>query len=234
MTGILDFHSHILPAVDDGSRSVEESRTMLGMMRRQGTEVLCATPHFHALYEPVHPFLEKRQAAAEKLASLPDIPEIRLGAEVAYSAGISEMKNLEKLCIQGTDFLLVEMPQRAWSDYELDELGSLSLERHVSVVLAHAERCLPAQGKGIWHQLKEWDVFIQCNGEFFNWWRSRKHALAHLQNGTVDFLGSDSHRSNRRKPNLEEAYQHIAKAMGQEKAEAFAAYQRRLFDEHKR
>ena len=43
---MIDFHSHILPEVDDGSASVEESAALLSMLSEQGVDVVAATPHF--------------------------------------------------------------------------------------------------------------------------------------------------------------------------------------------
>ena len=45
---MIDFHSHILPGMDDGSQTVEESLTLLEMLRAQGVDTVAATPHFYA------------------------------------------------------------------------------------------------------------------------------------------------------------------------------------------
>ena len=46
---VIDFHSHILPGIDDGSRNVETSIGMLRMCREQGVDIMIATPHFYSL-----------------------------------------------------------------------------------------------------------------------------------------------------------------------------------------
>lgn len=52
MNGIMDFHSHILPGIDDGSASLEESIAMLRMEAEQGITHVIATPHFYASMIP--------------------------------------------------------------------------------------------------------------------------------------------------------------------------------------
>ena len=90
---MIDFHSHVLPQIDDGSQSVEESLTLLRMQKEQGAEIVFATPHYIASHQDVPSFLSRRAAALERLRpELPaDAPEIRLGAEVAFYPGISRL-----------------------------------------------------------------------------------------------------------------------------------------------
>ena len=57
---MIDFHSHILPAMDDGSRNIEESLQMLRMLQEQGVERVIATPHFYADENPPDVFAPPR------------------------------------------------------------------------------------------------------------------------------------------------------------------------------
>ena len=56
---MIDFHSHILPGIDDGSKSTEESLEMLDMLRAQGVVTVAATPHFYARENTPEVFLQK-------------------------------------------------------------------------------------------------------------------------------------------------------------------------------
>lgn len=67
MMKMIDVHSHILPAIDDGSRNVETSQKMLEMSAAQGVELICATPHFYASRDRVDEFLRRREASYERL-----------------------------------------------------------------------------------------------------------------------------------------------------------------------
>ena len=64
---MIDFHSHILPAMDDGSKNIEESLQMLRMLQEQGVERVIATPHFYADENPPDVFLRRRADAWEHL-----------------------------------------------------------------------------------------------------------------------------------------------------------------------
>ncbi|MCD8010975.1 MAG: hypothetical protein LUF34_09435 [Lachnospiraceae bacterium] len=100
---MIDFHSHILPGLDDGSSSIEESIEMLRLSARKGVKTMVATPHFYAQKEAPEHFLERRRQSWARLAPrLPEeAPEIYLGAEVYYYTRISNTENLSRLCIGG-------------------------------------------------------------------------------------------------------------------------------------
>uniref|UniRef100_UPI003459C1F4 CpsB/CapC family capsule biosynthesis tyrosine phosphatase n=1 Tax=uncultured Ruminococcus sp. TaxID=165186 RepID=UPI003459C1F4 len=68
MALLTEYHCHILPGIDDGSDSVETSLQMIKMMKKQGVQRICATPHFYAHREKsVAEYLKKRQAAFEQI-----------------------------------------------------------------------------------------------------------------------------------------------------------------------
>ena len=58
MEGIIDFHSHILPGIDDGSADPEESLELLRRSARQGIRKMVATPHFYPRYDSPEKFLD--------------------------------------------------------------------------------------------------------------------------------------------------------------------------------
>ena len=115
--GVIDFHSHILPGIDDGSRNVETSIGMLWMCKEHGVDTMIATPHFYADSNTVERFIDSRQKAYDKvMAENMDIPQIIMGAEVAFFAGISRAEKTDALKVEGTDIMLLEMPFVTWSD----------------------------------------------------------------------------------------------------------------------
>lgn len=125
----VDWHSHILPGIDDGSQSVEESLSLLEMEAAQGINRVIATPHFYAHHDRPERFLENRQEAADRLrramGNRVGLPDIRLGAEVYFFRGMSHADILPHLAIQGSKYILVEMPQPPWPEdlyRELEEI----------------------------------------------------------------------------------------------------------------
>lgn len=204
---MIDIHSHILPGMDDGSRSVEESLAMLEALAAQGITCVAATPHFYAEENSPERFLARRAASAEHLrvAWRPGLPELRLGAEVCYFEGIGRCEGIERLCIEDTGLLLLEMPFSQWGCHALHEVWELQNRLGVTVLLAHIERYLRWQSGEAWRVLGEWGVLNQCNASFFLDWRTRGKAMRMLRDGRVHLLGSDCHNMEERKPRFGEA-----------------------------
>ena len=65
---MIDFHSHFLPGMDDGSRSVSESINMLKALEKQNIDIVVATPHFYLDMNSVSSFLKRREEFHEKLS----------------------------------------------------------------------------------------------------------------------------------------------------------------------
>ena len=114
----IDFHTHILPGIDDGSRNVEMSLRMLAAQREQQVDEIVATPHFYAQKDSVEEFLLRRQCSYEKLktkmAETNLDQKLHLAAEVYYFQGIGSAGMIPKLCVEGTQTLLLEMPFAQW------------------------------------------------------------------------------------------------------------------------
>ena len=211
-----DFHSHILPNLDDGSRCVDESLNMLRDSFRQGVTNIVATPHFYADHTIPDDFLEKRYLSWKELEPYleSDMPQIKLGAEVHYYEGLCCMDNLQKLCIENTNLLLLEMPLFAWSTRMLDILADLNGKQGVRILLAHFERYLPYQQKSAWDNLHQNGILLQANAEYFTRRLTQRAAIKALKNGEIYLLGSDCHNMNTRKPNMDEAANIIKRKLG--------------------
>lgn len=129
MSGIVDFHSHILPGIDDGSASAEESIAMLRMETEQGIDCVVATPHFYAHHDAPEGFLAHRREAEirlrEAMDGLEEMPEIILGAEVYFFPGISDSDTIPELTIGYNRCILIEMPPSPWSQNMYSELEEI-------------------------------------------------------------------------------------------------------------
>ena len=149
---MIDLHTHVLPGMDDGSRSPEESARMLRELGAQGVTLAAATPHFYAGENSPDRFLRRRKEAWERLQPVlePGMPELILGAEVCYFEGLRRNDELPLLCMEGTDTLLLEMPFEPWSRRMLGDLLELADRGDMRVVLAHVERYMPFQSRDVW------------------------------------------------------------------------------------
>ena len=219
---MIDFHSHILPGIDDGSRNVKMSLGMIDTLYRQKVDTICATPHFYVTQRTPEHFLERRQEAYELLVPvLPkNSPRILLGAEVLYFPGVSKMEALPELCLEGTDVLLLEMPFTEWQEYWIREVCDLALSREFTIVLAHIERYYNQQPRKVWDRLLELGVLMQVNADFFLQpdsifrFRNGSKALKLLKEGRIHLLGTDAHNLSSRPPIIAEAREVIQKELG--------------------
>lgn len=204
---MIDIHSHVLPGIDDGSGSVEESLAMLRASARQGVDCVAATPHFYPMENTPERFLDQREEAAERLRAAwqPGLPKLLLGAEVYFFEGMSRTEALDALCLEGSRVLLLEMPFGPWTERTVSEVVSLRERRGLTVVLAHIERYFRWQPKEIWDELPDLGILTQCNAGFFLDWRLRGRARRMLREGKISFLGSDAHNMTSRPPRLGEA-----------------------------
>lgn len=213
---MIDFHCHCLPNIDDGSQSVDESLKILEKLSEQNVELVVATPHFIANNESVESFLDRRQNAYEMLkGNLNDgLPEIRLGAEIEFYEGISNLEGLNKLCIEGTNILLLEMPNVKWTQYVINELYRLVSMGNIRIMIAHIERCLFMQDSDVVDYLLRNDVIMQSNASYFIRVLTKRKACRYLSNNIIHVLGSDSHNMTSRPPRINEALDVVEKKLG--------------------
>ena len=209
---MIDFHSHILPQVDDGSQSPEQTLAMLQAAYDQGVRYMVATPHFYADAMIPETFLEKRAKAAAQLPQGEGLPQVILGAETAYFDHMSRSDAIRQMRIQGTDLLLVEMPFSAWTDRIVEDVCMLTDRQGLTPVLAHVERYRQRdQFLKYWQELLSAGVLFQYNAGSFLRGSQRGWVLKQLKNGLVHFLGSDCHNTTTRPPNMGQAVELIQK-----------------------
>ena len=200
---MVDFHSHVLPGMDDGAENVETSLRMLRESVKQGVNVLFATSHFYA-YE---------ELCAEMEKSVQVYPDIYLGAEVLFFPGMSGAEELKKLTLGSTNCLLVEPPMMRWSDTMLDEIEQTGKNLSCVPVIAHIDRYMRMlDDDTLFERVKGRRVLIQVNASFFIHEDSRPMALKYLSEGRIHFMGSDCHNMTSRAPNLGAAAAAIRKA----------------------
>lgn len=233
MTGIVDFHSHILPGIDDGSADVEESLRMLRRSAEQGITHMVATPHFYPRYDSPERFLKKRAGAEALLRSKMEaesgLPEITVGAEVYFFPGISDSEWLNTLTIGEKRCILIEMPQSPWSQSHYRELEGIYTKQGITPIVAHVDRYIrPFHTHGIPQQLEKLPVLVQANADFFLESSTRAMALRMLKKDRIHLLGSDCHNLRSRKPNLQAAVQVIEKKLGAEALSQIYRAQREL------
>lgn len=218
---MIDFHSHILPKVDDGPDRISDSLTMLRRSFLQGVDLVVSTSHFYANEEYPKDFLQRRDLAFRTLQNAmlmsPEVyPQVILGAEVLYFPGISDAEEIGPLMIGSSKSILIEPPMTPWSDRMLDEIAQLGRNLDCTPVIAHVDRfMLMLHDQTLMDRVRQRDMWVQVNAEYFLNPKTMKAAIRSLKNGSIQLIGSDCHNLNSRPPNLGLAWKQ-AKAFGAE------------------
>lgn len=233
---MIDFHTHILPGIDDGSRDIPMTEAMLRAEAAQGVELVVATPHFYANQMSIDRFLTRRERALEATEDMRRrakavLPALMVGAEVYYFQGMGMAEAIEKLCVGDTRTILVEMPFEQWTEGVLKDVEQLIRKRKLNVVLAHVERYTGFQrNRDIWNRVMELPLMPQINagsfigkGGFLRPDRTRKFCLSFLEGHPRLIIGSDCHNMEGRVPNIARARDEIQRAMGPEALEEIDA-----------
>lgn len=201
---MIDFHTHILPGMDDGSKTVSESLQLLRMERQQGVGLAVLTPHYYSGQNSPETFLRRRQRSWQALSDALEegMPKLLLGAEVQYFESIGNLETIQDLCIEGTRLLLLEMPFCRWNERTVQTVLSLNGTDGIRIVLAHVERYLSFPGNAACLDLFRRDgILAQMNVSCFRGWLNRGKASAMVRKGQVQLFGSDCHNLSDRKPN---------------------------------
>lgn len=235
---MIDFHTHILPGIDDGSQNISMTKSMIYLEKVQGIDRIIATPHFYAYEASVDWFISHRDHALEKVRQRvyepeeAELPVILPGAEVYYFPGMGRA-DLSSLCIGGTDLLLVEMPFSQWTKSIYEDLERIVRRQRLTVVLVHVERYYQFQkNKDIWKRVFELPVIVQFNAGSLMSFTRRRLIMRFIQSGYPVVLGSDCHNTTDRPPNLEEGRRVLRKKLGDDVLKDIDQLGERLLRDH--
>ncbi len=218
---IFDIHSHILPEIDDGAKSVDESIEMLSMLKNQGVTAVLATPHFKMmdLSDSIDSFLEKRNEAYKRLNDeinhrRLDLPKLYLGAEVLLTMDLLEVGGLDRLCIEGTNIMLLEMPYYEWQSWMFRMIEDLCAAEGIELIFAHVDRYINIVSRQAHEKLLSLNHQSQINADFVD----NKKAIRMLKKWAKDkkicYVGSDCHGVDYRPPTIDNFTAKIDKIAG--------------------
>ena len=196
----VDFHSHLIPMIDDGSKSIEESIDIISFFKSKGVKKMITTPHISMDYFPntyddiVRQFNEFCKNVSDAGIEM----DFGIGAEYMIDDGFKKIIDEKKFLTLGHNFILVELgtfaehPDFSESLFELQCAG-------YQVILAHPERySFWHRNKNIYFELKEREIFFQLNLlSLTNIYSSEVNIVARwlIENKLVDFIGSDVHHN---------------------------------------
>ena len=228
MDRLVDTHCHILPEVDDGARSMEETRQMLQEAYEDGIRYIIATPHHHPRRGRKSPKQLRRQLklVREEAAQISDELRIYLGTEIYFGQDIPERLREELiLTMNRTKYVLVEFSPGDPFDYICQGIQQIQMKGY-EVILAHIERyqCMYKNIENVEH-LKHMGVRIQVNADSITGeggWKAKRFVRRLIDERLVFCVGTDAHDPKRRPPRMKKAAEYVEKRCGED-------YARRIF-----
>lgn len=217
---MLDIHSHILACIDDGAKDLEESVNLLKMMKNDGITHVIATPHFYPQDTSLEEFLSTAELSYKKLISKIsglDLPEIYLGCEMLYFDGLGNSDSIYNLCLNKSEFLLLELTDYSINDRLFSNILSLTQKAGIIPIIAHIERyCKAKNYKKLIDFVVENNIPVQLNASSFFVPIFKRPLKKLIKSNVITILGTDAHSTDLRPPKMQEALEFIEKKYGSE------------------
>lgn len=222
---MIDIHCHILPNVDDGSESLEESIAMAKIAESEGITKIVNTSHCHFDFKykkgnELKLELEKfNQALKEENINI----EVLLGNELYYTSDLIErFDELDFFSMNNSKYILMEFSPINFPKNIEDVIYEIKIRGYIPII-AHAERYKQVQEDVniVLDCIKE-GALIQVNASSIlgkNGEKAEDTSKKLLDNNMVHFVATDAHSSNRRRPLIKDSYNYILKNYGKEVAE---------------
>ena len=211
MPALADLHCHLLPGIDDGAQTIEDTKALLSASRQGGVNSFVFTPHFYPDRMQPDAFFSGRAAAAKQLRALPEAQGIswRCGAEIAYVPFFDRLP-LEKLTFGSTRYLLMELDTRYLQPGVEDAIRA-AVDRGLKPILAHVERYVYVEeDPTLLYQWIKAGALAQVNAGFvLRDAKSRKRVLQLAEWNLIHLMASDAHSVVWRPPLLAEGYEKL-------------------------
>lgn len=232
---MLDIHSHILPAVDDGARDVETSVELLRMMKEQGITHVIATPHFDAMRQNIDEFeymiAEAYKSLSDAVSGL-ELPQVSIGSEVFYFAGIGRSSGIRDLTLCRSDYLLLELPSCRITAEMIKDISDLNNRLGLTPIIAHIERYSCEWGfKALLELVASGEAYAQINASSLLASPYKKITHKLIKRGYISFVATDTHSIIGRPPKMQEALQEITLSLGKNYSDMFVRNSERFCDE---
>ncbi len=228
MERFVDAHCHVLPEVDDGAQSMNETRQMLQMAYDEGIRYIIATPHHHPRRGKASPRQLRRQLklVREEAEKISEKLRVYLGTEVYFGQDVPDKLKEEKiLTMNRTRYVLVEFSPIDSFDYICQGIQQIQM-KGFEVILAHIERYRSMREDiGRAEHLADMGVRIQVNAGSItgqSGWKIKRYIKQLMDRDLVFCVGTDAHDPKSRPPQMKKAAEYVKKKYGEE-------YVRRIF-----
>lgn len=222
---MIDMHSHILPAIDDGSPNIEESIKMIKEAKEAGFAEIVSTSHY--IEESYNSSKYEREKLIKNINEGLEAENIDIkiynGAEAYISTNLTELIQKEELpTINESKYLLMELPMQSQILY-LDNIIYNLKTNGITPIIAHPERYSYVQkNPKILQDFVNKGVLFQANyGSIIGRYGkdAEKTVKKLLKNNMIHFLGTDTHRSGSVYTQMDKILRKLEKLIGKEKLE---------------
>lgn len=237
---MIDIHSHILPNIDDGARSEEETFELIKEAEEAGFEAIIFTSHYMEGYYETD--VAERETwikiIHQKLQENNRDIKLYLGNEIYLTENmISLLEDGKAATINNTSYVLFEMPLNV-EPFNLYNIIYEMMQQKIVPILAHPERyTFVQQDPELIYDLIEKGVLMQANYASITGYYGKKAQIIVkklLENNMVHFLGSDVHRPNTIYPRISQILAELTKIVGKEKLEELTTNNAKLVLQNKR
>lgn len=222
---MFDIHSHILFGVDDGAKTLNDSIALLKAMKNQGITHVMATPHFYPQDTDIDDFFSAVNTSYAQLKSATEkmkLPKIYLGCELLYFSGIGQSESVSRLCLNKSNYLLLELTDNVIGENLFTDLSALMNQYGIIPLIAHIERyCKAKNYKKLLAFVVANKLPVQVNASSLLMKFFRKYINKLIKHNIPIILGTDAHSLDTRPPMMTEALRYIEKKYGTD-------YKRRL------
>ncbi|QNO14615.1 capsular biosynthesis protein [Alkalicella caledoniensis] len=231
---IVDTHSHLIPAIDDGAKNMDETLEMCQIAEKENISKIIATPHFirGEFFSTPRDVKDNVKNINKKLRELGIDVKIYSGHEVFIDPDIPKLLiNGEINTLNDSRYVLIELPMNGIPSYTEDTLYSIRLKGYVPVI-AHPERNSEIiNDPNILFRLIELGAVSQMTtfsllGKYGE--RIQKVSEEMLRHNLVHLMATDAHTPRRRSPKIVEAQKRLVDMVGAQKANTIMANGERI------
>lgn len=221
---MIDFHSHILPGIDDGSRNLEQSIAMVNEAKKVGFTKIISTSHYMENYYECNE--KNRKELLEQVQKNVNGIELCLGNEIYITNNIVELlQNGQASSINGTKYVLFEFPLITTRPMNDKEVIYRLVENGYIPIIAHPERYpFIQENPDYLFELEEMGALFQANyGSIIGMYglKAKKTLKILLKNNLISFFGSDAHRPEQVYNKMPKIIKKLKKIISNEEFEEF-------------
>ncbi len=218
---MIDIHCHILPQIDDGARSLEESVALGEMLIQEGVTTVVATPHVFDLRYPTPTTDQILSRVDQVKQALAGRLNVVCGAEVRVVPEVTTVLDRKEIFINAGPYMLIEFPS-GMIPHGAENLLFELMASGVRPIIAHPER-----NRGFLGDPERLHAFVHmgCYAQLtapclLTKDEARRSAWRWIEAGLIHMVASDSHQCKWRPPMLAEPYREVEKRCGPDVAQA--------------